>query len=101
MPSKGFVKPIGEDLRLHLNWKWDKGEILSFCISLEAMIEDEFREVCRYDTSHGFFHLDQFYKSGGKEKRIIEIASLKAAFEFAEQDLIKNWRKYVERYKNG
>ena len=99
MPPKGFIKPVGEGVRLHLNWEWEKGRIISFCISLEVKLDEEFREICRYDTSHGFFHMDQFFKSGRKEKLIIEVPSLKYAFEFAEKDLKENWETYTKRYE--
>lgn len=88
-------------MRLHMKWEWARGTILSFCIRLEAFIEGEIKEICRYDTSHSFFHMDQLYKSGRKEKLIIGNLSLREAFEFAERDLINNREKYVKKYKKG
>ena len=54
--------------------------------------------IVRYDCAHGFFHRDVLLPNGYKEKKSIEIVSLKNASKYAEQDLKDRWEWYKERY---
>ena len=51
-----------------------------------------------YVHNHGFFHRDVLMPNGDKEKKSIEIDSLKNASKYAEQDLKDRWEWYKERY---
>lgn len=53
--------------------------------------------VARYDTAHGFLHLD-LYTQRGQTKYRIPIQDLNQALTFAIADLKANWRTYKRRF---
>ncbi|MDO9155222.1 MAG: hypothetical protein Q7U47_16190 [Paludibacter sp.] len=64
----------------------------------ESFINNNWVAVVRYDCAHGFFHRDVLMPNGDKEKKSIEIDSLKNVSKYAEQDLKDRWEWYKERY---
>jgi hypothetical protein len=54
--------------------------------------------IVRYDCAHGFFHRDLMHPNGDKEKKVIDIPSIKFGFTFAKQDLEDKWGWYKEQY---
>jgi hypothetical protein len=64
----------------------------------ESFINNNWVAIVRYDCAHGFFHRDVLMPNGDKEKKSIEIDSLKNASKYAEQDLKDRWEWYKERY---
>ncbi len=55
--------------------------------------------IVRYDCSHGYFHRDILNPRGEKTKQPIDIAKLKDALRYAEQDIKDRWEWYKERFK--
>ena len=45
-----------------------RGEVLSFVVQYETILEGEWFPVGRYDTEHGFAHRDTFDKRGNRYK---------------------------------
>lgn len=74
------------------------GRLVGFAINYRAFIAGDWREVLRYDTSHGQLHRHRFWaadthadlerKSGAVQADFTE------AFESAKQDVVANWRQY-------
>ena len=64
----------------------------------ESFINNNWVSIVRYDCAHGFFHRDVLMPNGDKEKKSIEIDSLKNASKYAEKDLKDRWEWYRERY---
>ena len=48
--------------------------------------------------AHGFFHRDELFADGKKDKIEVTIKDLKSASKYAEQDLKDRWEWYKERY---
>jgi hypothetical protein len=71
---------------------------MDFMYQYEALIDDQWTPVIRFDCAHGFFHKDTLYPNGDKEKQKIEIDSLNTAALYAKQDIKERWRWYRERY---
>ncbi|MEW6772416.1 MAG: hypothetical protein AB1304_00290 [Bacteroidota bacterium] len=87
-----------------LNQKWQLEEIL---IQYETKVDNEWKEVVRYDNAHNFFHRDFIMPNGKKRKKKLKVfTNLQEALQFARKDLMKNWAeyrmkwiKYYEKYK--
>ena len=77
----------------------EKGKILKFVVQYEAKIKDKWRQIVRYDTSHGFAHKDIIHPSGQKEKQPLYFPTFNAAFTFAIQDLKISWKWYRAAYE--
>ncbi len=97
---KEFVKLLDEEnnerLRVRLIIK--KGKLTDIVFQYESLIVKVWTPIVRYDLAHGFFHRDVMKPGGGKEKTVIEIAGLKEASIFAEQDIKDKWEFYKQRY---
>jgi len=77
----------------------DKGHVTRFVVQYEAMIEDEWRPIVRYDTAHGFAHRDLLHPGGDTEKQPLYLPSLNLALTFAIQDLKMLWTRYRAGYE--
>jgi len=76
-----------------------RGEILKFVVQYEALIQDRWHPIVRYDTSHGFAHKDLIYPDGTEEKQPLHFQSFNAALTFAIQDIKVSWRWYRAAYE--
>jgi hypothetical protein len=84
--------------RLRVRLITESGELIDVLYQYESFINNNWVAIVRYDCAHGFFHRDVLMPNGDKEKKSIEIDSLKNASKYAEQDLKDRWEWYKERY---
>jgi len=89
-----------EDRYRHHHVKF-KGEILSFVIQYETILEGEWLPVVRYDTEHGFAHRDIIDREGNKLKTPMFTRDYNEALTFAEYDIKSNWRVYKKAFLGG
>ena len=66
-----FLYSLSEELedRLRVSALKRKGEIIKFVVQYEAFIENQWKPIIRYDTSHGFAHKDIIHYNGEQEKQ--------------------------------
>ena len=100
MNEKEFFIYLGNRLkdRIRLRFQTDKGEVIDLVLQYEAMINDKWFPIVRYDCAHGFFHRDLLHPNGDKEKKALDVPNLKFAFTFARQDIEDKWEWYKEQY---
>ena len=84
--------------RLRVRLITENGELIDVLYQYESFINNNWVAIVRYDCALGFFHRDVIMPNGDKEKKSIEIDSLKNASKYAEQDLKDRWEWYKERY---
>jgi len=85
--------------RLRVSAQKKRGEILEFTVQYEALIQDEWRPVVRYDTAHGFAHKDILHPDGRVDKQPIYFESYNLAFTYATLDLKRFWKEYREKHE--
>ena len=85
--------------RLRVSTLKRKGKTLNFVVQYEVFIENKWRAIIRYDTSHGFAHKDIIHYNGEKEKQPLYFPDLNIAFTFAIQELKISWRWYRMAYE--
>lgn len=85
--------------RLRVQAQKEKGQILEFVVQYEAFIENNWYPIIRYDTSHGFAHIDIMFPDGRVDKQPIYFPTYNLAFTYATQNLKKFWRQYREGYE--
>jgi hypothetical protein len=92
----GFLYPLSPELRDRLRVRATKeyGSISSFVVQYEALLEDQWHPIVRYDTSHGFSHKDTLHPDGREDKQPLAFPSYNIAFTFAIQDLKASWQWY-------
>ncbi len=96
---KHFTIPLSSADLLDIKLKVEKNRVTAFSLNYRTKIGEDFFQIYRVDTSHGFLHEQRFWITPepipipkmGKE--------LKEIFEFY-LDLIKNnYRRYRKYYK--
>lgn len=100
MNEKEFFIYLGNSFkdRVRLRFEKDKGEILDLVVQYDALVNEKWVAIVRYDCAHGFFHRDLLHPNGDKEKKVLDVPSLKFAFSFAKQDLEDKWEWYKDQY---
>ncbi|MGA7877558.1 MAG: hypothetical protein WCA08_17995, partial [Desulfoferrobacter sp.] len=73
MRTVEYVIPLGENARKRHYHKGRAGKIVAFVVQLEIYDKGKWRVVIRYDSAHGFAHIDQYSRSGRKTKKPIEL----------------------------
>ncbi len=69
MVTKAFVaKTPDPHVHYRVRFETDKARVLSFVVQLEYEGEEGWQPVIRYDTAHGFAHVDR-YSPDGSVKR--------------------------------
>lgn len=69
-------------------------------IQLEVEVQNDWRPVIRYDTAHGFVHIDRFTRLGKRTKERLSLTGAEALTK-AERDIKQNWAEYRERFLSG
>jgi hypothetical protein len=71
MKSKSYIRLLNINNRVRNSFKIHQGKIINFVVQYETRINNEWKAVVRYDTSHGFAHKDLLYPSRRKQKIIL------------------------------
>jgi hypothetical protein len=84
-----FIYPLSEELedRLRVSTFREKAAVVKFVVQYEALINDSWRPIVRYDTSHGFAHKDIIHYRGEVDKQPLFFQDFNIALTFAIQDL--------------
>lgn len=99
MGETSFLAYLTPDDRIRHYHFSVKGTITEFRVQYEVLLLGEWRPVIRYDTAHGFAHLDRMHPDGSVEKVLLPYWDYNEALMFAQYDLKSNWEWYRERYE--
>ena len=80
--------------------EFDNGKIVKFVVQLEVLIQGCWKEVIRYDSAHGFAHIDRYYLDGRKVKSELNM-ELTEALTLADEDIKENWKAYKRAFQEG
>lgn len=69
-------------------------------VQLEVEVQDVWRPVIRYDTAHGFVHVDRFSLQRKLAKERLSLAYAEALTR-AERDIKQNWAVYRQKFLGG
>ena len=100
MPEKRYVLPVWIDARIRHYHRTERGRVVAFVVQLEVEERNEWRPVIRYDTAHGFGHIDRFTRQGKVTKERLSLTR-EEALTRAERDIKQNWAVYRERFLKG
>ena len=95
-----YVIPLGENARKRHYHETDKGRVTGFVVQLEVFANDRWRAVIRYDSVHGFAHIDRYYLDGSKVKKELHL-KLSEALTLADEDVKENWKIYQKHFLEG
>jgi len=95
-----YVIPLGENARKRHYHETDKGRVTGFVVQLEVFVNDRWQVVIRYDSVHGFAHIDRYYLDGRKVKKELHLR-LSEALTLADEDIKENWKVYQKAFLEG
>jgi len=80
----------------------ERGKVVAFSLNLSIEGDGEKRDVVRWDTAHGYLHKHEFWRTTKTIKeKYFEKISLDKMFVEVYNDLLKNWEKYVKKFKGS
>ena len=95
-----YVIPLGENARKRHYHETDKGKVTGFSVQLEVFVNNLWQVLIRYDSVHGFAHIDQYYLDGKKIKKELHL-KLNEALNLADEDIKENWKVYKRAFLEG
>ena len=95
-----YVIPLDEKSRKRHYHETDKGKVTVFTVQLEVFVGDKWQVVIRYDSAHGFAHIDQHYLDGRRVKKKLHL-KLGEALTLADEDIKENWKAYQKAFLEG
>jgi hypothetical protein len=98
MGRKEFFRDIDDQTRLRVSVATARGRVVTFTVQLEISRKERWAPVARYDTHHGFAHLDILHPDGTQDKLRLVATDFKEALDMAFADLLTNWERYVRGY---
>ncbi|MFH1950794.1 MAG: hypothetical protein ABIL06_04165 [Pseudomonadota bacterium] len=95
-----YLVPLGEGTRKRHYHESDKGRLAEFVVQLEVFVDDRWNAVIRYDSAHGFPHIDRYYRDGRKTKKLLPL-EFDEALVLADEDIRENWKIYQRAFLEG
>lgn len=93
------LRPGRVEIRVRVD---QKGPVYrDFSLQLIAIVNSSYLPVVRYDTSHGEApHRDVLNWDSSTQRKAVmwEGLSYRQAFDYAYDDLVTNWERYVEDF---
>jgi hypothetical protein len=74
--------------------------VVEFVVQLEVEVRDTWKPVIRYDTAHGYGHIDRYNLRGRSKKERLAL-SFSEALTWAKRDIKQDWSVYRERFLRG
>lgn len=97
MPRIRYVVQLGSDDRIRVDFETERGKVTTLhVVQHETLKHGEWHPIARYDTAHGFVHLDRQTPTGTVKYRM-SVQNLSEALTLAIEDLKANWRIYKRR----
>lgn len=105
-PKKEILKEIEFDAdgspitRVRIRLFIKKGRINNYVVQLEHLLENEWRQVIRFNYFHGFAHKDVYNKDGKMvdKKDLGPFRDLKDAVSLAIKDINENYKDYIGKF---
>jgi len=94
---KKFRIPLGNDTILDVRLEVESGEIKEFALNMRSKIGNDWREVYRVDTAHGYLHEQRFWISA-KPTPIKQQSQMQYAFEHYMEQIKNNFERYRKYY---
>lgn len=103
MPTKRFLYIVLQDTLIRREQVVERGKVMKFVVQLEVEPAGEGKAipVIRYDSAHGFVHIDRYNMKGEHSKERLAITDFNQALTLAEHDIGRNWPLYREKFLQG
>jgi hypothetical protein len=98
--EKEYTRYLGGDatVRLRVRLVTEGGRVVLVMVQLEALVDDAWHPVVRYDDAHGMLHRDVMDPAGRETKKPLPLPDRESFLAYAEQDLDDRWEWYLDRF---
>ncbi|MDP2603202.1 MAG: hypothetical protein Q8S00_11500 [Deltaproteobacteria bacterium] len=100
MPETSYTLPVLTDTRIRHYHRTQSGKVVEFVVQLEVEVRGIWKPAIRYDTAHGFAHIDRYNLKGRAKKEKLAL-SFGQALTRAEREIKQNWLAYRARFLKG
>ena len=100
MPETSYTLPVGTDTRIRHYHRTQSGKVVEFVVQLEVEVRGTWKPAIRYDTAHGFAHIDRYNLKGRAKKEKLAL-SFGQALTRAEREIKQNWLAYRAKFLKG
>jgi len=97
---KEYLLPLGNDARKRHRHETHKGNVVAFMVQLEVLHDGVWKTALRYDSAHGFSHLDRYNLNGEQSKESLDWA-FEETLTYADVDINEHWEKYKASFLKG
>jgi hypothetical protein len=101
MTKTEYEQILTDKDRIRAYFTVDKGEVVDFLVQYETFINEKWHPVVRFDTAHGFPHIDILHFDGRKDKFSLSHLTPNDALTMAQLDVGQNWERYRENFLKG
>jgi len=98
--NKEYLIVLGEGARKRHRHSTEQGRVVAFMVQLEIWQRGVWKPVLRYDSAHGFSHIDRYNMEGEQEKEILNFP-FGEALSYADLDINENWEEYKRKFMKG
>ena len=86
------------NIRIDISITTDKGRVKTFSVNLSVLVDDKRIDVVRWDTSHGYLHKHEFWRTHRciKDRRYGGMP-LEIVLDRVKEDVKRNWAKYAKK----
>lgn len=95
-----YVIPLGDNARKRHFHDTARGTVIACVVQLEVLLEGDWFPVVRYDSKHGFAHVDWITRSGETQKQLLPLPFAEA-LTHADKDILDRWRDYQLHFYQG
>ena len=97
MKRVDFVVVLEDGVRKRHIHEAENGKVRSFAVQIEVKTKGQWIPVVRYDSAHGFSHIDHYTPDGRKKKTVLDL-NLNTAITLADWDVNNNWEQFVKKF---
>ena len=101
MRTVEFRRFLDYDNAVRVKFESELGRIIRFVVQLECQFVEagEWIAIIRYDTAHGYAHLDIMHPNKKEEKTKMSVQDYNEAFTIAMEDVVDKRYEYRRRYE--
>ena len=99
MGEKNYLRYFTATDRLRVSFTTTQGDVQRFVVQYEALVEEAWTPMVRYDTAHGFFHMDLIGPHRESEKVVLEFTNYNEALTFAIAQIRTRWEGFRRQYE--
>jgi len=94
-----YLDPGVRQNRYRHHHVWEGNQIVEFRIQFEALIDEKWNPIVRYDTAHGKPHRDLMHADEPETKEYFSIYSLAEVLTIGQRDIMDNWLSYRQKFE--